>query len=60
MVDSTIQVVASPTVVAAEETLEATTSSRVAAAAPRAAGRPATIPSRPEFAHDMSMNETTE
>ena len=61
MVASTTRAVVNPTV--AEVALEATTSSRVAAAgaAPRAAGRPTTlIPSRPEFAHDMSMNGTTE
>ena len=58
MVASTTQVVVSPTV--AEVVPEATTSSKVAVVAARAAGRPTAYPSRPEFAHDLSMNEMTE
>ena len=58
VVANTTQVVVSPTVVGVVP--EATTSSKVAAAAVRAAGRPTAYPSRPEFAHDLSMNEMAE
>ena len=56
VVSTTRVVVVSPMV--AEVAQEATTSSKVAAA--RVAGSLLLVPSRPVFAHDMSMNRTTE